>query len=44
MDHGSHKSVLGVALTAQTVGVVLAALALAVLVGFAILDWLETTG
>lgn len=45
MDHGSRKprAVLGVALTAQSVGVVLAALAVAVLIGFAILNWLETT-
>ena len=45
MAHGSHKprALLGVALTSQTVGVILAALAVAVLVGLAILNWLEST-
>jgi hypothetical protein len=43
--HGSHKprALLGVALTGQTVGVILATLAVAVLIGLAILNWLETT-
>ena len=45
MVHDPHRprAVLGVALTGQTVGVILAALAVAVLIGLAILNWLETT-
>jgi hypothetical protein len=45
MAHGSHKqrALLGVAVTGQTVGVILAALTVAVLIGLAILNWLEST-
>ena len=45
MEHGTHKprALLGVTLSVQTVGVILAALAVAALIGLAILNWLETT-
>ena len=46
MVDGSHRqrAVLGIAVTVQTVAMLLAALALAVMIGFAVLNWLERVG
>ena len=43
MAHSSHRhrSVLGVALTGQTIALLLAVVTVAVLTGMAVLNWLE---
>ena len=38
------RAVLGIAVTGQTVALLLAAFALAVLIGLAVLSWLERVG
>ena len=45
MAHGSHqpRHVLGVTVTTQVVVLVLAGLAVSVLIGIAVLNWLERT-
>lgn len=39
-----HRSVLGVAVTAQSIGLLVAVLTVGALVGLAVLNWLERMG